>query len=371
MTEPSPRQFSLRTLLGVFWCVGIALATARQGFWPLCALGIPAAVLGFVVITGRFRGPEDRLTRGERLGRGLPVLVCAACFGVTLLAARPLDAATWMVFSGGVLWSLLFASVLPRARGAVPSSFVPVVFQALVLAYLLAPREIERFVPLDGDYIQDIRGGRHGTQFAGMRFGQPGPNTALLESYLGPLEPKWKHQCCLSPWVRDGNERVNSRSIIRRDYLPDVLAMLPDDEARRTVLACMTDPDNLLRVHQGLLLTCVCAWGYPPTHDAVTWWAKHGWVFHSERSARDAWRVMWGWREKIQEAAPGREKLAEHDERERQVWSQLRAAEYQERGGWGGDEAIAALLNPEPSWLDSSRRPAVANLGVDRIDWWP
>jgi hypothetical protein len=267
-----------------------------------------------------------------------------------------------MVFSGGVLWSLMFATALARTCGVAALSCVPIAFQVLIPLYLLQPRAVEAFIPLDGDYIQDVRGARGGVDFSGMRFGWKGENTALLESHLGPIQPQWKHSCSLSFGVRDGNERVDSRSIIQQEFLGDLLALLRDDEARRMVLKCVTDPTNLLRVHQGLLLVCVYQWGYPPGHDAASWWTKHRWVFYAERDPHQAWRVMWGWREKIEAASR---------DHEWPISSQLHAAYDQEGGAWGGDRKLGELFDREPFWRLSPQRPKVQNLGVDQLDWWP
>jgi hypothetical protein len=128
------------------------------------------------------------------------------------------------------------------------------------------------------------------------------------------------------------------------------------------VLKCVTDPTNLLRVHQGLLLVCVYQWGYPRGHDAASWWTKHRWVFYAERDAHQAWRVMWGWREKIEAASR---------DHEWPISSQLHAAYDQEGGAWGGDRKLGELFDREPFWRLSPQRPKVQNLGVDQLDWWP
>ena len=51
-----PYQFTLRTVVGVFWIVCVVLATLRTGIVSVVAFGIPVAALGYDFIAhGRFR----------------------------------------------------------------------------------------------------------------------------------------------------------------------------------------------------------------------------------------------------------------------------------------------------------------------------
>lgn len=131
--------------------------------------------------------------------------------GAIVRHGLPLDSFTW-----GVLIALaaLGSTVgLRRARFLV----FPVVLAAAV--YILAPRPF-LVIPLIEQYsLFDDRGAREGVELGpGLRFGQDGSNTALLEGYLGPLLPNWWRQAPSSPYGRDGNERVQSRNVIRFSY---------------------------------------------------------------------------------------------------------------------------------------------------------
>jgi len=364
---PPRLQFSLRALLGVVWCICVILGTLRYGLVPPVALGVPLAITGFLFLTGKgFPG-------GRRWLLAVPaVLVSVSLLVGCLLLATPLDAATWMIVCGAVAWAFVLSwHVGGRKRCLVAA---PLVFQWFVVLYILAPRDVEAFVPLDGTYIQDVRGGRDGMQFAGIRVGWSGPNTDLLEHCLGPLQPEWRHRCCLSPYIKDGNERVNSRSIIGSDFLPELLAMLPHDEARRQVLTCLTDSGNLARVHQGLLLTCLYTLGYPPGHDASSWWEHHAPLFQSKDDPDAAVRLVWAWCERAASYDSGKD----GDWSNRDSWEiqrQLRAARYQETGSWGGDfdfgDSYQLFLVQNNLLGGRNTKPPIPDLGVDKVIWWP
>jgi len=220
------------------------------------------------------------------------------------------------------------------------------------------------FFPLERHGLQDLHGGRSGFEIFPhrFRFGYVGPNTRLLEHRLGSLEAQWQERgtqfMLLSTW-RDGDERVNCRNLIFSEELPAILEQLPTDEARQEVLTCLTDSTNLMRIHQGLLLTCLKELGYPPGMDAQTWWDKHSWVFQRERDPVRAVKITWGWTERLPENS---NRIA--------ITRQLRAVYYQERGIWGGDVAFGeAVIN-----LQGARNVGNNNdleLGVNRIVWWP
>jgi hypothetical protein len=220
-------------------------------------------------------------------------------------------------------------------------------------------------LPLESNYLMDTRGGRLAVELLPwhVRFGGDGPNTRLLASYLGPTPPQWRHadvrSMLLRKW-RDGNERVHRRSIIFRSDLSAILSRLPPDEARAQVLRCATDPDNLLRVHQGLLLVCLNEWGYPPGHDAKSWWARHGPLFRQEYDAGAAVRTVAGWTDAL-------EKRSDQTEA---VRSQLRAARYQEHGNWGGDAAFGEAFCELSDRADGRPIPELVG-GLAAVDWWP
>lgn len=219
--------------------------------------------------------------------------------------------------------------------------------------------------PWESSYLQDVHGGREGVRlFPDLRFGRDGPNTALLEQQLGPLEARWRHRCIrsmlLCDW-RDGNERVNSRSLIWREDYREILAMLPDEEARRRVSACLTDTSNLVRVHQGLLLTCLKALNYPRGHDVRTWWTAHQWAFVSVSDPREAVSFVQGWTDAASRF--GRAWIGDtYYEQYAEIQDQLRAVEYQERGAWGGDREMAWFYGDPIAERPETRKWIV---------WWP
>ncbi len=237
--------------------------------------------------------------------------------------------------------------------------FIPLL---LICVYLAVPG-LFLFIPgFEMWSLFDDVGGRSGWSFApGLEFGRDGPNTVLLESYVGELQPNWWKQAPHSPYVRDGNERVQSRNLIRHKYFSEVLEMLPDDEARRTVILALTDKDNRLRVHQGLLLSCLHALDFPAGMDARSWWSQHAFVFRAERDPFIAASLTQGWLEEI-------ERLFSHDW-PRTVESHYIAATYQEGGQWGGhsDFGQARL---EIHFGDRSADPRAVETSR-RILWWP
>jgi hypothetical protein len=220
------------------------------------------------------------------------------------------------------------------------------------------------FVPLESDIYQDVRGGRRSRLLIphGFRFGWDGPNTRMLEVWLGPLKPEWRHLTTefmlLGDW-RDGDERVNKHNLIFFDVLPVILGRLPHDDARRQVLQCLTDPTNLLRIHQCLLLVCVHELGFPEGLDATTWWEKHSWLFIREGDPKQASRIVWGWIDRIP---------VERWTNRMRRW--IRAAEHQQGGSWGGDPAFGPAYDDLNESLDRVKASVDPKLGVNRIAWW-
>lgn len=276
---------------------------------------------------------------------------CAVCGGfiavILVVYGAPLD--SWSIV--GLCLGIIVALV------GVRSSYRRIWLAIAVLFYA------SFFFPLESDNLVDIRSGRFGVALlpTGFRFGRHGPNSALLQSYLGPLTPEWSHSSIrsmlLHTW-RDGDERVNSRSIIFRDSLPQILNRLPSDDARRQVLRCVTDSDNLLRVHQGLLLTCLNEWGYPPGFDANSWWVRHALLFHAEYDVTSAIELVWGWTDRIREV---------QEDRPREINAQLYAADNQEKGSWGGDVDFRRFFELRLAQDDPSKPLRPDN----RVAWWP
>lgn len=233
----------------------------------------------------------------------------------------------------------------------------------LMCVYLASPGPFQ-VVPLVVVYsLFDDVGGRSGRAITPeLWFGHDGPNTAILESYVGPPNANWWRQAPLSPYIRDGNERVQSRSIIRYEWFPDILAMLPDDSARVIVIRALIDPENRLRVHQGLLLTALNDLGYPAGMDSQSWWTQHKLLFGSEHDPVAAASLTRDWLHNIERR--------DADWRfPNRLATQCRAVRYQQRGEWGGHPDFGeAFIGIEQGQIDCDARMAAA---AQEIVWWP
>lgn len=240
------------------------------------------------------------------------------------LHGRPLNGWTWYVF----LLLTVAGSVLGLADGLRRWFVVPLLFAIHVAMPIWVA-----FGPSDARMYFDMRAGRRAQDVPPfLFFGKDGANTALIESYLGRREPVWRHSHYLSPNIRDGDERVDSANIIRHDGLREALGMLPDDDARRQSLLCLTNPDNKLRVHQSLLLVALEQFGYPCGLDKERWWEIHRDLFVEVADAPCAADTVVGWRRCIEDSA--RIRVPKDPYR---LARQMRAAYYQETESWGGD----------------------------------
>lgn len=296
---------------------------------------------------------SDR-TLAPRTSRAPTAAACAACAGLLALCllrhGRPLDAFTWTVLALLLLAALVAGLRKSRVGLGLVGGFF--LYLALPDPFLYIPF-LERWA------LFDDRGGREGTLLSpSLRFGHAGPNTALLESHLGPLEPNWWRSAPRFPHIRDGNERVDSRSMIRSANLPAILAMLPSDAARRQVLACLTDPDNRLRVHQGLLLACLKRLGYPAGYDAQNWWTAHEPVFIREPDPHQAVRIVYGWLEEVNRLPTGGS---------REIASQTMATQYHVRGSWGRVYDFGLAYGD----LRDAPRQTREALPTGKVIWWP
>ena len=237
---------------------------------------------------------------------------------VVLRYGVPLDAWTW----GGLAVGVALGGTVWLGRS---------LKEQLVWALLPLAFQVYVHVPWKRWSLRDDHRGRRGVLVCGgLRFGNPGPNTALLEALLGPRQPEWR-VCSL----RDGDERVHNRNPVMDPLFPEILAVLPHDEARRQVARCLIEPSNLARVHQGMLLVCLWELGYPEGVAPETWWDVHGQAFEIAQDPDVAVRRVWGWREAATELAATHLRLGWF------VRPQLHAVEHQELGSRGGDPEFA------------------------------
>ncbi|MDF1665222.1 MAG: hypothetical protein P1V97_25895 [Planctomycetota bacterium] len=235
--------------------------------------------------------------------------------------------------------------------------------------------------PMVSHWIQDVRGGREGTILSPwqFQFGREGKNTALLESYLGPIKPDWRHRASRSNWIswKDGNERVNSKSLIYSETLPKILHRLPTSAARRQVLRCLSDSSNLMRVHQGLLLAALDLHGYPEGYQSMIWWKAHRWIFVVEKSGLRAAYMTEHWTERCKTYLIEDENGG-YANRYGLLVQQARAAGYQDTGGWGGDPGFVdgvfqlSRLMYEDIEIDRSTLTQLdEEFAGKTVVWWP
>lgn len=138
--------------------------------------------------------------------------------------------------------------------------------------------------------------------------------------------------------------------------------MLPDDAARRAVVIALAAPNNRLRVHQGLLLVCLYDLGYPEGMDRDSWWAAHSQLFRREYDPKVAASLVCDWLENVERIYAGPESPSA-------VWTQLRAARYQQQGTWGAHVDFA-----EAFWqikFGQDEPDVEARRLADAIIWWP
>ncbi|QDU94381.1 hypothetical protein [Lignipirellula cremea] len=297
-------------------------------------------------------------SRRPRLLLAMLGIVCTTSFVVVSLyrLGLPLTLYTWVVVTLCAAAGATLAINGKRRLLIFPTALV-------VCVYLAIPDPFQVIPFVEKWSLFDDVGGRSGWAITpGLKFGKDGPNTAILESYVGSLEPNWWYQAPHSPYIRDGNERVQSRNVIRYEYFPHILEMLPDDDARRTVIKALTDTENRLRVHQGLLLACLRDLKYPAGTERNSWWLHHREFFKSEHDPIVAASLVQGWLENI-------DRIYSDGDVPFTIMSQCRAVGYQQRGSWGGHydfgEAFMEIEFGERK-LDARSRELAGS-----VVWWP
>lgn len=296
------------------------------------------------------------MSRSKRLLlAALGVLCTASLVSISIWRhGTPLNLYTWIACS---------ICAISGATLALNGKRVWFLLLLLFCVYAAVPSPFLIILPLENSWLFDNARGGYGYEVTpGMRFRHEGANTALLESYIGPIEPEWRHAAPHSPHVRDGNERVQKINVIQRAYLPALLNMLPDDDARRTVIRTLTDTENRLRVHQSLLLSALYHFKYPPGTNRESWWAHHKEFFRPEHDSFLAASLTQDWAEKIA-------MIHSDGEYPREVARQLSATRYQQQGTWGGHEDFGEAFR---SIEYGERQPDPgAREQAEKIIWWP
>jgi len=206
-------------------------------------------------------------------------LVGLASLTPVLAYGRPINALGWALLSLGLTGGWLQLSQRSHAVRAMLA--FPALYALFPMPWLFMPGVVHHS-------IHDHDRGRLGFEiWPGARFGRDGPNTRLLESYLGPAQATW----CgtqLSPYMNDGNCRAFYGNLIFEPELAKALDLLPDDAARCQVLECFVAKGNLLHGHQNALLGALEHRGLPADHDSESWWRASQAAFQVER---DYWQA--------------------------------------------------------------------------------
>jgi hypothetical protein len=286
--------------------------------------------IGFILVAF-FRQRSTRTRRGSvtsyvcwhLLGLVVPIAFAGSAWAYRGTTADPYTA---VCFFGPLLWPFVLWSAIPERKE------IGVVAPVLFYAYVLVARPHYS--------VFDLSHGDTGVLLdPGLVFVRPGVNSQVIGDYLGACRPR--HLVLGADFVvaRDGNNRVDSRSLVFDPCLRDILKIFPTDASRRQVLSCLVDPDNRVRVHQNLLLAYLLEKHLPAGLSAQLWWNQHLDVFVRVASPVRAVEMTWGWCDDAEALL--------HSEPEPSAsfpvtMRQLRAARYQERGQWGGDRLFSA-----------------------------
>jgi hypothetical protein len=267
----------------------------------------------------------------------------------------PANGGTWMILIGCGIWS----AVIPLKWVGVEQ----LIFTALPLLFLLS------FSASSGQWrpreFYDLRSTRVEIRFGGdIKFNPKAPNAQLIESYLGPMEPHWSGGGgCNYPIVTRRTMPAFSPNFLLRDYL----ALLPDEPARRQVVACLTDPKNNLRMHQSTLLILLKIRGYPPGYDRMSWWAKHQGIFVSEPDLQRVVDTTLGWSNAFWRSIPSSQRKI-HETQAAAASGKLVDLLETHRGlamriEW------SAPIGPDEMW-QRAQHSQLVNC-IERVAWWP
>lgn len=287
----------------------------------------------------------------------LSIPVLSIGLGIIAQYGLPGDLATFLLSLLGLLgivFGIFWGFTLNRiGYGIVMTAYL----------YVFLARPFASIFPfLDTYSLFDHQGGRTGIRIdPGLRFKKAGPNTPLLESYLGTIEPKWVCQHHYSRRARFlRTHRAKTWLISFSPQLSNVLKLLPSDEARRTVLACLVDGDNCLRAHQSMLLGCLNEFGFPAGLDSPMWWNRHESLFYRENDPKRAVKLVRGWSRQVERLLASCSPKKDLSDLRIQYF----VATYQEQGLHGGNLSFSREYQQSGEDVQGKQAPTI------NVDWW-
>ena len=312
-------QFTVRGVIAITASVSILFGTVAIGWVAAITFGIPAAVLALMILR---RGRRADLRKRDSPAIVTVIVNCisliplaisvAVAVAICLHVGWPSNELTWLVMTGPVLWCFLFMRQRPL-RISWLYLVIPVLGFLQVWDQVLPNRLVTRIktssvLPAIDSvrlfttvWAIDVRGGRNGLCYCffdswneiDISFARPGKNTELIEKYLGRVEPAWR--MIRSQSLPRGGSYFHRKSLFLWFDFQEGLKVLPNEDTRKQVMVCICEPENMMRIHQGLLWVAITVYGYPKGIDAEKWWHQHGHNFRIERDAAIAVQQVQGW----------------------------------------------------------------------------
>lgn len=357
-------QFRLQQLFAATWFVACWLVVKPHGTIASISFGCPLAFYGCCLITKKSTGFWTRYFWKKTSSILLAICSVGTVVLVLLWIGIPTNTVTWMFLIGCPLWVVSLLGVV----SCKPFKNCIVAGGALLLYLVIIVNRSWATI--------DVQNGRYGTELRlhrSLHFARDGSNTNIIRHYVGSRPAQWLRQRPLDG-SRDGDDRVNSCSVVFKPFLTEILKLLPSDIVRRKVLECLTDSTNLARIHQGMILACLYAKGFPSGFNSESWWKMHASLFKPVHDPDQTALLCWRWCERSKRCIPGYANGAsEPIEENKPVLSPRKAAEFQQQSIWGGDEELYEAFEKLEKKLGSPRvsEELKASLGVYQIAWWP